>query len=498
MTNKNKKINELVADDDDITAELEALTVQRAFGPNGPQLELESDANTFDLDDLDHDEVSGVSVSDLKSDLKVRSETIERLQFDIQQLHAKWLGLEAEIKAREELTSDLTADLKSTGRELDRRDKLLQKRNDSIKALKTEIRERETKIRDLQALTDEYRAAKLELESGDEITAARQRIVEFEGHIAAQAASLTETRTQLERTESYTDELRWRLADVTENSEGAFSEREKLRDALSEAEGRIDTSQADLKRVQASSEELSEALAEARAAHEQEIRTLRFELTDAETTIAERDQLSEQLAADLVDINSHKDLLEQMLTDNDQQNQARIEELEKQLKKQQFKIADYEDKLETKSDAINSLLSELAKKSREFDSIGQMEDVIQDIDDRMSERIDERPAVMPGDRVARLLIGRVDNQELRFPLFKDRLTIGRTQQNDIQLKAQYVSRRHAVVVTEGDATRLVDWGSKNGVYVNSNRITEHFLKHGDVVTIGTVDFRYEELPKRDN
>ena len=118
------------------------------------------------------------------------------------------------------------------------------------------------------------------------------------------------------------------------------------------------------------------------------------------------------------------------------------------------------------------------------------------IADRMSERIAERPPA-GNERVTRLLIGRVDDQELRFPLFKNRLTIGRTQQNDIQLKAQYISRRHAVITTEGDAARVIDWGSKNGVYVNSRRVSEHFLKHGDIVTIGIAEFRYEELPKRD-
>jgi pSer/pThr/pTyr-binding forkhead associated (FHA) protein len=141
-------------------------------------------------------------------------------------------------------------------------------------------------------------------------------------------------------------------------------------------------------------------------------------------------------------------------------------------------------------------LAELAKKSEQIDSIGDIEDVIQDIDNRMSERIDER-TTKDKDRVTRVLIGTVDGQELRFPLFKNRLTIGRTEQNDIQLNATYVSRRHAVIVTDHDATRVIDWGSKNGVMVNSNRITEHFLKNGDTVTIGTADFRYEERPKRE-
>jgi pSer/pThr/pTyr-binding forkhead associated (FHA) protein len=102
------------------------------------------------------------------------------------------------------------------------------------------------------------------------------------------------------------------------------------------------------------------------------------------------------------------------------------------------------------------------------------------------------------ERVTRVLTGTIDGQELRFPLFKDRLTIGRTGQNDIQLKSEHVSRRHAVVVIEGDVTRVIDWGSKNGVFVNSKRVKEHFLKNNDIVSVGAAEFRYEERAKRDN
>jgi pSer/pThr/pTyr-binding forkhead associated (FHA) protein len=55
-----------------------------------------------------------------------------------------------------------------------------------------------------------------------------------------------------------------------------------------------------------------------------------------------------------------------------------------------------------------------------------------------------------------------------------------------------------VIVTDSQATRIIDWGSKNGVYVNSKRVTEHFLKSGDRIRIGSIEFRYEELPRRES
>ena len=52
------------------------------------------------------------------------------------------------------------------------------------------------------------------------------------------------------------------------------------------------------------------------------------------------------------------------------------------------------------------------------------------------------------------------------------------------------------IVTEDSQTKFVDWGSKNGFLVNEKRVSEQTLENGDIVTIGTTDFRYEERPKR--
>ena len=186
-----------------------------------------------------------------------------------------------------------------------------------------------------------------------------------------------------------------------------------------------------------------------------------------------------------------------MLSKTEESSRSEIDDLEREVRKLRRENKEAKESLATKSEAINCLLEELAKKTQQIESIGEIEDVIHEIDDRISERIEDRGGAEK-DRLARMLIGSVEGQELRFPLFKDRLTIGRTEQNDIQLKAAYISRRHAVIATEGDVTRVIDWGSKNGVFVNSARVTEHFLKNGDIVAIGTAKFRYEERPKRES
>lgn len=494
MANENKNMNKLVAEDDDPTAELEALTVRHAFGPKDP--ELESDANTFDIEKLDGEVHEGVSVTNLKSVLKMRSETIERLQFDIEQLHSKWLGLETEIKSREEVTSNLNSELKSAERELERKEALLGKRELTIKSLKGEIRERENEVRELQLLADRYLAEKTELQAGDEISKAREEIKKLNGQISNQSAELRELEAQQQRTERYADDLRRQLTDINQQTEAAFAERARATEAAASATSRMEALEKQHGSAVKRAEELALALRSAEESHAEELRMLRFELGEAQQTLAENQKVNEELTSDLIDTRGFKDKLENVLASHEETSNRKIGGLEKQVDELNAAIVEYEYKLDRKSEAISCLLAELAKKSQEIDSIGEMEDVIQEIDDRMSERIDDR-ARAPAERVTRLLVGKIDKQELRFPLFKDRLTIGRTQQNDIQLDAPYISRRHAVVAIEGDATRVIDWGSKNGVYVNSRRVTEHFLKNGDIVTIGTAKFRFEERPKRD-
>jgi hypothetical protein len=187
--------------------------------------------------------------------------------------------------------------------------------------------------------------------------------------------------------------------------------------------------------------------------------------------------------------------LEGRLSKTEEENKATIAELKRKLARLEIQNEELTEKLSTKDNAISALLSELTKRSETIESIGEIEDVIHELDDRMSEQIDER-SIADKERITRLLIGKIDGQKLRFPLFKNRLTIGRTGHNDIQLKAPFISRRHAVIVTEDDSTRIVDWGSKNGVFVNTTRIKEQILRNGDIVTIGTADFKFEERPKR--
>ncbi len=491
MANDKNNMNELVADDDDPTSELEVLNLQSSEVID----ELEADASTAGLNSVQSTRIDDEFISDLKSDLQTRSETINRLQFDMTQLRAKWLGLETEIQEREKITRQLNVELAESGLKLKRNKELLKKRDKKNKALKLEIRERDDAYRTLQENIETIEKH-IAASSGDDTQPNEQILAMQAGQLASRDIALRELNEKNERLERYADQLRQQFQDSESDTEADDNTRELHEERLQEVIDQIQASEDQLATAKSSNDKLSQELADLGSAHAEEIRMIRFELGEAQETVTQHELITEQLASDLVENRSYRVELESMLSDTEESSKSIIEKLERQNRDLRRENEDQQQKLDTKAEAINCLLSELAKKAQQIESISEIENVMHEVDDRLAEESDDNSSA-DKERVTRVLVGSIDDQELRFPLFKDRLTIGRTKQNDIQIKASFISRRHAVIVTEGRATRVIDWGSKNGVFVNSKRVTEYFLKNGDIVTVGTAEFRYEERPKRD-
>ena len=63
-------------------------------------------------------------------------------------------------------------------------------------------------------------------------------------------------------------------------------------------------------------------------------------------------------------------------------------------------------------------------------------------------------------------------------------SIGRRSGNDLQLVGSDVSRDHAEIALDNGRFLLRDRGSRYGTYVNGEGVSEHELKHGDLVRLG--------------
>ena len=637
MANDSKKINKLVSDqDDEPTVEFEILpeAIRAAIDADAPA-EAESDASTAEFPELDIElGDANETISNLKADLESRANSIDKLQFDIEQLRSRWIGLEKEINVREDATNKLAEELKSAHTKLSHTDRLLEKRENEIELLESRLssneqslkesarqiekignkgQESESRVVELQAqlhdaeeklsaLSNESQLERSEqqatkeqaqllaveldnlkqevaasrasvsglqrdidcrksdwdkqdsrlLESQDKIkqlsrqlentneelqdsrtiqdglngrlasltatrdellkeitqlrieaqnedteraAAGKKLLAEHTGVLAGKNFEISELKNQITRTETYADKLRRQLQDQLVLTDELQTRTKHLETSLASANAEVREFSDRIEELRSGNADLIDEKSRLQENFEKELRLIRLELGEAQETVADRESLSQQLTSDLFDTRSFSSSLEIQLSAAAKENKATIVKLKRKLKKIETLNDDLNYKLSNKDNALAGMLQELTKQSKAIKSTDAIEDVIHELDDRISEQIDDRSGVERA-RVTRLLIGNIDGQELRFPLFKDRLTIGRTVHNDIQINAPYISRRHAAIVTDEDGTRIIDSGSKNGVYVNSKRVTEQILRNNDVVTIGSADFKFEERPKR--
>lgn len=78
-----------------------------------------------------------------------------------------------------------------------------------------------------------------------------------------------------------------------------------------------------------------------------------------------------------------------------------------------------------------------------------------------------------------------DADQLRIvALIGDWTRIGRSTAADVRFDDPTVSRRHALIIREGDELKLVDDSSLNGIFVGGERIDRYTLNDGDSFLVG--------------
>jgi FHA domain len=99
------------------------------------------------------------------------------------------------------------------------------------------------------------------------------------------------------------------------------------------------------------------------------------------------------------------------------------------------------------------------------------------------------PVVGATPRLRRYLIG-LDLVGCVHEIASRRVNIGRTRDNDLRIVDPTVSRLHAMLTVRNGEAMLVDANSRNGIFVNGIQVRYARLDDGDLVTFGTVRFRY--------
>jgi len=88
-----------------------------------------------------------------------------------------------------------------------------------------------------------------------------------------------------------------------------------------------------------------------------------------------------------------------------------------------------------------------------------------------------------------------EGETRKFPLQKERISLGRMPDCDLIVPDHTVSRRHAELLKTAEGWKIADLGSRNGTRVNGEAVEERLLQPGDEVSLGSFTFRFEEDPR---
>ncbi len=92
--------------------------------------------------------------------------------------------------------------------------------------------------------------------------------------------------------------------------------------------------------------------------------------------------------------------------------------------------------------------------------------------------------------MAKFIISLNGNPQGEIIIDKDRMTIGRKDENDLAIDNLAISGQHALVLSVMDDVFIEDLGSTNGTYVNGMLIKKQALQNGDLVGIGKHELKF--------
>ncbi len=109
---------------------------------------------------------------------------------------------------------------------------------------------------------------------------------------------------------------------------------------------------------------------------------------------------------------------------------------------------------------------------------------------RPIEVVDEE---LPPNVPARFDVLFKDQHITEFHLPLGRAVVGRTADNDLQIRSRFISRHHLQIITDARRSTVEDLNSTNGTYVLSKRVQCHQLCDGDIINLGEHKLVYRDL-----
>lgn len=319
------------------------------------------------------------------------------------------------------------------------------------------------------------------------------------------------TTSSLRRLESDIRQLRSKWQNVERALRARDTRISQLLTELEEKDSNAQRLEDDLQAAKVEQRRLTDAL---RGADEKRYLThsrdeeLRERICEHEAQLSQKDlainALDEQLAANDAEIGSLRNQLE-ALTGSRNKLQAKLALAnEKNLESEavfgamRAEIETLEAELCAKRDLIEVLVNNRSADKETIDTLDQSVDRTTELDadargmdcNVISNKLDN---LSPRAQHLIVAIDPDGGVEIRYPLYKREMTIGRSRKADIQIPNMYISRMHARISRQGSKAIIQDTCSTNGFLVNSEASRRRELMHGDRLNIGTMEFEFVDL-----
>jgi hypothetical protein len=399
-------------------------------------------------------------------------------------------GIDRELSHDAAAIATLEEALKDARRDLDETRAAHAEQSESLAQHERELAEVKNEFHRQRQQIGELRIALKQLQQRhtsllEHVGAAKEELAK-QTRLAAEGAGATE------KVRRYRDEIQTLTAYIAGSSErwkameaSASSQNERITDLQRELEQRIERQQ--------SAEHQSHSAAK-------RLHDLKAKLADALTALRARERdlavLKRSKAADRTR-NAQADLAAKLA-----QQQALLDERETQLQAANEERATLERRLaETQAS-----LERLQAVGRQDERIAALQ---QDLSERISALRNVRvsakaasdvtsaqakkspPPTPPGEsRQVPMLVCLTSDALEKHVIGAPEMTIGRGSECEIRIFTHFVSRQHARLKRAEGKVTIEDCGSTNGVFVNSVRVEQQELEHGDWVTIGETQFRF--------
>lgn len=419
------------------------------------------------------------NIDALNAEIAARRDSIAALEAtstgQVEQLAARDRSLE---EARQELAR-LGADLEGRGRSF----------NDISKDLDLERRAHASVLANHAQQKDEALSRQVELEG--KLAELDQRHSQAQSRLATLEASLAATSQLAESHAASVGRANERIRDLEAataahetHAAAAAAELAQGRSALAEL---IATAHSQHELLAEQGRQLNEGKEAARSMSDSHSEQMQLVSTLREQI----DGLTERLAAPESERRALEDRAATLAHDLAVANARTIRleatnaELQTALEQQRAALAEREAELKRVSRVASSSTYALGRVQSSIDDLGSLSDT-------SAETADE------GEPVPVSVLTRIDGDLNQSFVLRNRATIGRDADNDIQIDARFISRHHATMLPGHRSALVEDLSSTNGVVVNGRRVRRARLTHGDVVMFGTAKFRYTVASSADN